>query len=90
MKRFFSFVRSFVVAPSEAADDCLRPDAWKDALAVYAVLAVLQLLSSMFDPLAFLDPNAPVRPPHTAGFWAAAEWMKSTRPRTRASNNRWR
>lgn len=71
MKKLFSFAKSFLVAPSAAADACAAPDAWKDALKIYAALAVLQLVSSWFDPLAFLDPNSPIRPAHGAGFWTA-------------------
>ncbi len=69
MKRAWDFAALFLFSPSKAADACLRKEALADGLKVYGVLAVAELISSHFDPLAFLDPNAPVLPPHGLGFW---------------------
>ncbi len=69
MKRTLAFGRQFLFAPAQAADACDRPTALADGLTIYALLAVAELVSSWFDPLAFLDPTAPVRPGHTLGFW---------------------
>ena len=38
-------------------------------LAIYAVLMPLQLASAWFNPLSFLDPNAPVAAGYGAMFW---------------------
>lgn len=69
MKSAYRFGKAFLFAPSTAADACAHPDALRAGLTVYAVLAVLQLLTSWFNPLSFLDPNAPVLPPHGLTFW---------------------
>lgn len=69
MKRVLDFARHFLIAPSRAADECDRPSALADGLKIYAALAVAELVSSWFDPLAFLDKTAPIRPPHTGAFW---------------------
>jgi hypothetical protein len=69
MRRAWEFGRLFLFSPSKAADACLKKEAVVDGLKVYAVLAVAELLSSRFNPLAFLDPNAPVLAPHGAAFW---------------------
>ncbi len=69
MRRAWEFGRLFLFKPSQAADACLRKEALADGLKVYALLAFAQLLSSWFNPLAFLDPNAPVLPAHNFGFW---------------------
>lgn len=69
MKRAWEFGRLFLFSPSKAADACLERKALADGLKVYAVLAVAEWVSSMFNPLAFLDPNAPALAPHGAGFW---------------------
>lgn len=75
MRSALGFGRLFLRRPSQAADACARPDAWKDGLKVYALLAVAELVSSWFNPLAFLDPTAPVTPAHGAAFWAVvAAW----------------
>ncbi|MDE2491823.1 MAG: hypothetical protein KGM24_13335 [Elusimicrobia bacterium] len=71
MKKTLSFARSFLLRPSEAADASARPDAWRPALVLYALLALAQLVESWANPLAFLDPNAPAPLPHRAGFWLA-------------------
>ena len=65
----WEFGKLFLFRPSEAADACHSKDALKNGLIIYAVLAVAELISSWFNPLAFLDPNAPVMAPHTALFW---------------------
>ncbi len=69
MKRAWEFGKLFLFSPSKAADACLKKDALADGLKVYAALAVAELVSSWFNPLSFLDPNAPVLPPHAFGFW---------------------
>ena len=69
MKRAWEFGKLFLFSPSKAADACLKKGALADGLKVYAVLAVAELVSSWFDPLAFLDPAAPVLAPHGAAFW---------------------
>ena len=69
MKRAWEFGKLFLFSPSKAADACLKKEALVEGLKVYAVLAVAELISSWFDPLAFLDPNAPVLAPHGAAFW---------------------
>jgi hypothetical protein len=70
MKGVWAFGRLFLFSPSEAADACLKDGALAAGLKLYAVLAVADLASSMFNPLQFLDPNAPVLAPHGLGFWA--------------------
>ena len=69
MKRVWEFGKLFLFSPSKAADACLEKDALADGLKVYAILAVAELISSHFDPLAFLDPAAPIPPPHGWAFW---------------------
>ncbi|HEX4047291.1 MAG TPA: hypothetical protein VH309_05630 [Elusimicrobiota bacterium] len=69
MKRAWEFGWLFLFQPSKAADACARKNALADGLKVYAVLAVADLASSWFNPLAFLDPNAPVLAAHGLGFW---------------------
>jgi hypothetical protein len=69
MKRAWEFGKLFLFSPSKAADACLKKGAVAEGLKIYAVLAVAELISSWFDPLAFLDPNAPVLAPHGAAFW---------------------
>jgi hypothetical protein len=69
MKRAWNFGKLFLFSPSKAADACVRKDALADGLKVYGVLAVAELISSHFDPLAFLDPTAPVLAPQGFGFW---------------------
>ena len=69
MKRAWEFGRLFLFSPSKAADACAKRGALADGLKVYSVLALAELASSWFDPLAFLDPNAPVLAPHGAAFW---------------------
>jgi hypothetical protein len=69
MRRAWEFGKLFLLSPSKAADACLKKDALADGLKLYAVLAVAELASSWFNPLSFLDPNAPVLPPHGLGFW---------------------
>jgi hypothetical protein len=69
MKRAWEFAKLFLFSPSQAADACLKKGALADGLKIYAVLAVAELVSSWFNPLAFLDPNAPVMAPHGAAFW---------------------
>ncbi len=69
MNNLFNFAKSFLVAPSDAADACDRPSALGDGLKIYAALAVAELASSRFDPLSFLDPAAPARYARTVGFW---------------------
>jgi len=65
----YEFGKLFLFQPSRAADACEKESALDDGLKVYALLAVAQLISSWFDPLAFLDPNAPILAPHGAAFW---------------------
>jgi hypothetical protein len=69
MKRAWEFGKLFLLSPSKAADACLKRDALADGLKVYLLLAIAELVSSWFDPLSFLDPNAPVLAPHGAAFW---------------------
>lgn len=69
MRRTWEFAKLFLVSPSQAADACLKKEALADGLKIYAVLAVAELISSWFNPLSFLDPNAPVLPPHGPAFW---------------------
>lgn len=69
MKRTLNFGKLFLFSPSKAADACLKKTALADGLKIYAVLAVAEWVTSWFNPLAFLDPNAPVLPPHGAAFW---------------------
>ena len=69
MKRAWEFGKLFLFSPSKAADACLKKEALTDGLKVYAVLAVAELISSWFNPLAFLDPNAPMLPHYGFGFW---------------------
>lgn len=76
MKRLVAFGKSFLFAPSAAADACARPDAWIDGLKIYALLAVAELAASWFDPLAFLDPTAPIAPAHGAAFWAVVAFWE--------------
>ena len=65
----FEFGKLFLFSPSKAAEACLNKEALGSGLKLYAVLAIAELASSWFNPLSFLDPNAPVLPPHTAAFW---------------------
>ena len=69
MKRTWEFSKLFLFSPSKAADACLKKEALADGLKLYALLAAAELVSSWFNPLSFLDPNAPVLPPHGLGFW---------------------
>jgi hypothetical protein len=69
MKRAWEFGKLFLFSPSSAADACLKNESLVDGLKIYAVLAVAELISSHFNPLAFLDPTAPILPPHGFGFW---------------------
>jgi hypothetical protein len=69
MRRAWEFGKLFLFSPSKAADACLRKEALSDGLKLYALLAVAELASSWFNPLSFLDPNAPVTPAHGLGFW---------------------
>lgn len=75
MKRAWEFGKLFLFSPSKAADACLKKESLADGLKLYALLAVAELASSWFNPLSFLDPNAPVLPPHGLGFWLrVAAW----------------
>ncbi|MFI5362626.1 MAG: hypothetical protein ACHQ49_11705 [Elusimicrobiota bacterium] len=69
MKSAWQFGKLFLFQPTKAADACLKKDALAAGLKVYALLAVAELISSWFDPLSFLDPNAPILAPHGASFW---------------------
>lgn len=69
MKSAWDFAKLFLFSPSKAADACLKKESLADGLKVYALLAAAELVSSWFNPLSFLDPNAPVLPPHGLGFW---------------------
>jgi hypothetical protein len=69
MKRAWEFGRLFLFSPSKAADACREKAALADGLKIYAILAVAELISSWFDPLAFLDPAAPPLAPHGVAFW---------------------
>jgi hypothetical protein len=69
MRSAWEFGKLFLFSPSKAADACLKKESLADGLKLYAVLAIAELLSSWFNPLSFLDPNAPVLPPHGVGFW---------------------
>ena len=69
MKRAWEFAKLFLFSPSKAADACLKKESLADGLKLYAVLAVAELVSSWFNPLSFLDPNAPRLPHYDAGFW---------------------
>jgi hypothetical protein len=76
MKQALSFGRLFLFSPSKAAEACERPDAWRHGLKIYAVLMPLQLASAWFNPLSFLDPNAPVGTAYGALFWLrVAMWQ---------------
>jgi hypothetical protein len=68
-KGAWAFGKLFLFHPSQAADACQKDEALVDGLKVYAALAGVELASAWFNPLSFLDPNAPVRPSHGAGFW---------------------
>ncbi|HXT01982.1 MAG TPA: hypothetical protein VN915_15005 [Elusimicrobiota bacterium] len=69
MKRVWEFGKLFLFSPSKAADACLKKEALADGLKLYVLLAAAELASSWFNPLSFLDPNAPALPPHGLGFW---------------------
>lgn len=59
----------FLIDPEGAAKRCRQDDALLDALKIYALWAVLSLAFARFSPLDYLDPNAPVLPAKSAGFW---------------------
>ena len=69
MKDALKFGKLFLTAPAEAAEACAKPDAWKTGLKLWAVLALVQLWSAWFNPLSFLDPNAPAAVAYGAAFW---------------------
>jgi len=69
MKRVWELSKLFLFAPSKAADACLKKESLAVGLKLYVLLAAAELASSWFNPLSFLDPNAPVLPPHGFGFW---------------------
>lgn len=69
MRSAWAFGRLFLFQPSKAADACARKESLADGLKVYAALALAELVTSWFNPLAFLDPNAPVPAAHGAAFW---------------------
>jgi hypothetical protein len=69
MRRAWEFSKLFLFHPAKAADACLAPGALADGLRLYAVFAAATLCSAWVNPLAFLDPNAPILPPHGLGFW---------------------
>jgi hypothetical protein len=69
MRRAWEFGKLFLFHPSKAAEACLKKEAIADGLKIYAVLAVAEWITSWFNPLSFLDPNAPVLHPHGAAFW---------------------
>lgn len=76
MKKILNFGRLFLFSPSEAAAACENDTAWKLGLKLYAVLMPLQLASSWFNPLSFLDPLAPVGKAYGAMFWVqVAFWQ---------------
>jgi hypothetical protein len=64
-----AFGRLFLFSPVAAAAACEHPAAWRHGLRLYAVLMPLQLASAWFNPLSFLDPNAPVGRAYGALFW---------------------
>jgi hypothetical protein len=65
----FDFAVLFLHKPEKAAEACRREDALRLGLIVYAVSALVSLIFSWFNPLAFLDPNSPVLGSYGAGFW---------------------
>jgi len=69
MKRVWEFSKLFLFSPSKAADACLKKEALADGLKLYVLFAAAELASSWFNPLSFLDPNAPVQQPYGLGFW---------------------
>ena len=69
MTRAWRFAKLFLFSPTKAAEACAKKEALADGLKLYAVLSVAELLTSWFNPLAFLDPNAPMLPAHGAAFW---------------------
>lgn len=69
MRQVLSFARLFLFSPSKAAEACERPDSLRLGLTIYAALLPLQLASAWFNPLSFLDPNAPAAAGHGAMFW---------------------
>jgi hypothetical protein len=69
VKDSLRLAKTFLFSPSEAAAACERPDAWKAGLKLWAVLALVQLWSAWFNPLSFLDPNAPAAVAYGAAFW---------------------
>lgn len=70
MKPALGFALLFLRHPEKAADACRRDDALRLGLVVYAVSAAVSLVSAWFNPLQFLDPNAPLLSSYGAGFWA--------------------
>lgn len=76
MRKALEFGRLFLFSPEKAAAACERPDAPALGLRLYALLLPLQLASAWFNPLSFLDPNAPARVAYGALFWArVALWQ---------------
>jgi hypothetical protein len=65
-----SLAKLFLFSPTEAARMCEKPHTARTAFKIAALFAVLQLASSWFNPLAFLDPNAPIPVAHGLLFWA--------------------
>ena len=75
MKEALDFAVLFLRRPSSAADACRRPNAVRLGLIIYAVSAVVSLLTSWFNPLRYVDPNAPALAGQGLGFWAGvAVW----------------
>lgn len=76
MRKTIEFGRLFLFSPAKAAAACEQPRAWRQGLMLYAVLMPLQLASAWFNPLSFLDPNAPVGTAYGAWFWVrVALWQ---------------
>lgn len=69
MREGARFAKLFLFSPREAADACKSESSLRPGLVVYGVLFVVQLYCAWFDPLSYINANAPVRIAHGAGFW---------------------
>ena len=69
MRKLLEFARHFVFSPAKAADECGRPDAWVQGVQIGVLFAIFQVFVSFLNPLSFMDPTAPIAPPHSFGFW---------------------
>jgi hypothetical protein len=69
VKAALRFALLFLRDPEGAADACRRDGALRLGLIVFAASAVVGLVFAWFNPLAFLDPNAPILSSYGAGFW---------------------